>query len=179
MIADGGSSGGAGIGSGEDGTCGKITIGPDVTRIVATASPRAIGAGLRHDDDWPVVDVDSGLSDTGDDYSEWRMISTCDLSRITADTVFGDGAVLTGTLDARGYYDQRCRLSIAGGATVTLRNARIKGVGGASYPWPGLSCEGDATIVLEGVSYVRGFHYDYPGIWIPEGHTLTITGDGT
>ena len=182
VIAEAGYSA-AGIGSGNYGSCGDITIGPDVTRIVAEGC-YAIGAA-RHESTCGEISVDPSLSDAtiqtiqeDEDYY-MRTISTCDLSRITADTVFGDGAVLTGTLDARGDYNQRCRLSIADGATVTLKNARIKGVGGASYPWPGLSCEGDATIVLEGVSHVRGFHYDYPGIWIPEGYTLTITGDGT
>lgn len=178
VIAEAGYSA-AGIGSGNYGSCGDITIGPDVTRIVAEGC-YAIGAA-RHESTCGEISVDPSLSDAtiqeDEDYY-MRMISTCDLSQITADTVFGDGAVLTGTLDAWGYYSQRCRLSIADGATVTLKNARIDGPGSKACEWAGLSCEGDATIVLDGYNYVRGFSYDYPGIWVPEGHTLTITGDG-
>ena len=38
---------------------------------------------------------------------------------------------------------------------------------------------GDATIILEGENTVEAFAYRYPGIYIPDGNTLTIQGTGT
>jgi len=176
----------ASIGSGEEASCGDIAIGADVTRIVAAQSSycNAIGAG--EGGECGAVTVAPELSDTGEGEDEDvpRMISTCDLSRIAADTVFADGAVLTGTLDGC-LLEQRCKLSVADGATVTLQNARIEGYAGNSCNWAGITCEGSATIVLEGNNFVRGFDDHYPGIFVPAGSgdfgkcTLTIAGDGS
>lgn len=43
-----------------------------------------------------------------------------------------------------------------------------------------LNCLGDATIILADgtTNTVKGFHVDYPGIHVPSGKTLTITGTG-
>ena len=46
------------------------------------------------------------------------------------------------------------------------------------YDWAGLTCSGDATLILEGTNFVRGFYRHHPGIYVPEGKTLTISGDG-
>lgn len=82
-----------------------------------------------------------------------------------------DGAVVAGVGVAN------TRLKIADGATVTLngltntditQNANI----------PGIECLGDATIILMGTNSVRGREYA-PGIFVPEGKTLTIMGGGT
>lgn len=46
------------------------------------------------------------------------------------------------------------------------------------YKWAGITALGDATLVLEGNNIVRGFESSFPGIFVPEGKTLTITGAG-
>lgn len=93
------------------------------------------------------------------------------LANVTANKEFTDGDILMGTLASN------VKLSIAPGATITLQNASINGVNGA-YDWAGITCTGDATIILKGTNVVRGFHRFYPGIFIPKYYTLTIQGDG-
>ncbi len=101
-----------------------------------------------------------------------------DLSTVTENLTLVDGAVLTGTLDVANH---PVKISIADGATVTLRNVTIEGVhvDDDTYKWAGITCLGDATIILEGTNVVRGFHQYYPGIYVPEGKTLTIEGEGS
>lgn len=86
-----------------------------------------------------------------------------------------DGSVLTDTLQNKG-----SGLLIADGATITLDNAVIKGSNGSAFAWGGLQCIGDATIILKDgtTNYVRGFSSEYPGIYVPENHTVVIKGDG-
>ena len=103
-----------------------------------------------------------------DDESDEFLV---DLSMLTEDYTAFDGDILTGTLG------KKVKISIANGATVTLRNATINGIG-IGY-WAGITCLGDATIVIEGENSVMGFYYAYPGIYIPKGKTLTIRGDGS
>ena len=97
---------------------------------------------------------------------------TVDLSTLTGHRILQNGDTATGTL--AGNY----KISIADGAKVTLSNAVIN-VGGASAAWAGLTCAGDAEIVLvDDESVVTSFHSNYPGIFVPTNHTLTITGEG-
>ena len=81
-------------------------------------------------------------------------------------------AILTGTL-AENY-----KISIADGVSVTLKDVTINGTNNSSYQWAGITCAGDATIILEGENTVKGFNRDYPGIFIAEGKTLVIKGAG-
>ena len=77
---------------------------------------------------------------------------------------------------------KRITINIADGATVTLRNVTIDGSsysGSSTDMHAGITCEGDATIILEGTNTVKGFYSTYPGIYVPEGKTLTIRGDGS
>lgn len=115
--------------------------------------------------------------------SAWA--ETIDLSTVTASKTAQDGDVMTGTLDGT---TQRYKISIADGATVTLDGVSINGVtdGAAdaslsTVNWAGLTCEGNATIILkEGTTNtVRGFYHRCPGIFVPQGYTLTIDGPGT
>ena len=95
------------------------------------------------------------------------------LSAVTADYTAQDGDILTGTLGSN------VKISIADGASVTLKDVTINGVNDTSYKWAGITCLGDATITLEGTNTVKGFDEDYPGIHVPEGKTLTINGTGS
>ena len=98
---------------------------------------------------------------------------TLDLATVTAATTVEDGYTVTGTLGAN------VKISIADGATVTLDGVTINGVSDYSYAWAGITCLGDATIILSGTNTVKGFYEDYPGIFVPENKTLTIQGDGS
>ena len=95
-----------------------------------------------------------------------------DLALISADYEARDGETLSGILS--GNY----KITIADGATVTLHNAVIYGVNESEYPWAGVTALGDATLVLAGNNIVRGFDAGSPGILVPQGKTLTITGNG-
>ena len=108
-----------------------------------------------------------------------------DLSTLTSDYEAQDGDVLTGELNGR---NQPYQISIADGASITLRDATIKGYTkqehSTSTNWinefPGITCLGDATITLEGTNKVKGFGRQYPAILPgPPGKTLTIKGTGS
>lgn len=110
--------------------------------------------------------------------------NTIDLSKLTGDYVAQNGDVLTGTLS--GFH----KISIAYGATVTLSGVTIPGstTNDGDTWWAGITCQGDATIVLaEGTeNYAKGYSIYFPGIQAgPAGPTkvmnptLTIRGTGT
>lgn len=92
-----------------------------------------------------------------------------------------DGDAVTGLLDGKSKSSQRLQISIADGASVILKGVDIKGYNGENYKWAGLTCAGDATIILAdgSTNTVNGFYKDYPGIFIAEGKTLTIQGSGS
>ena len=96
-----------------------------------------------------------------------------DLSKLTENTELKDGDVLTGTLGAN------VKISIADGATVTLDGVTINGVSDLNCEWAGITCLGDATIILSGTNTVTGFYGDYPGIQAAAGKTLIINGTGS
>ena len=98
-----------------------------------------------------------------------------DLDTLTADYVAQDGDVLTGTA---GSY----KITIADKATVILNGVDITHIPDvALYEYAGLTCEGDATIVLaKGTSNkVKGGYENRPGIYVAKGKTLTIKGPGS
>ena len=181
-----GGDGAAGIGGGgsaSGGKCGSITIKSGVTRVSATGgadAPNAIGAGKNGTGgavslDYDVVRQDSTDAATGNKKAVFSVGAIKNLGSITADTTFKNGEILTGTLD--GNY----KMSIADGAMVTLSGTTINGAGvnDSACNWAGLTCLGDATIILEGVNVVRGFYYNNSGIFVPAGKTLTIRGLGS
>jgi hypothetical protein len=102
-----------------------------------------------------------------------KVLPPTDLSTLTADYTAQDGETLTGTL--AGNY----KISIADGATVTLNGLTINGVDDANCTWAGITCEGDATIILKdgSTNTVKGFNFAYPGIFVPQNKTLTIKGE--
>ena len=103
---------------------------------------------------------------------EIEILKIVDLAALTADYEAKDGDMLTGIMD--GNY----RITIADGATVTLKNAVVYGIDDRNCKWAGITLLGDATLVLEASNIVRGFDGEFPGILVPEGKTLTLTGNG-
>lgn len=97
-----------------------------------------------------------------------------DLSRVISNLELQNGDMATGTLGSN------VRISIASGAEVTVSNATINGTSDWRYAWGGLHCKENATVVLaDGTTNTLRGSYDYPGIYIPEGNTVTIQGTGT
>jgi len=167
-----GGEGAAGIGSGNGGSCGDIVIAGGVVTATGGEGAAAIGAGGNAL--CGAVTVAPELTDVT--IGATRMIAPSwdgNLSTLSARTAIAtNGTVVTGTLGING------KVCVAPGATVTLRDATIGGVDSAECPWAGITCLGSATIVLEGANAVRGFHHDYPGIYVPEGGTLVVRGPG-
>ena len=99
---------------------------------------------------------------------------TTNLSTLSADYVAGNGETLTGTLAASR------KISIAAGATVILKDVDINyGTTLTASSYAGITCLGDATLIVSGTDYVKSFDDGYPGIFVSSGSTLTMTGSGT
>ena len=107
--------------------------------------------------------------------------ATINLATVTTDTTVPNGWTVTGTLGSN------VKISIADGATVTLDGVSINADGKWESSWAGITCEGDATIILKDgtTNTVRGFAEKYPGIQAAkregegEEYTLTISGTGS
>ena len=103
-----------------------------------------------------------------------KVVSIIDLSTVTADLTLQNGDVVTGKLK------ETVRILIAEDARVTLRDAVIMSNQiNLEHPCAGLTCLGNATIIVEGKDSVSNFFYGYPGIFVPMNKTLTIDGTGT
>ncbi len=101
------------------------------------------------------------------------------LSLVTSNVVAQDGETLTGTLASNVKISIADPVAPATTTTVTLKDVTINGTNNYSFYWAGITCEGDATIILEGTNTVKGFYRDYPGIYVPVNKTLTIQGTGS
>ena len=170
----------AGIGSGEDGTCGVIAIKPGIACVTATKNDNKgelIGKG--NDASLQAVCygvvVDGELIDETVGRTRTIMPQTfIDLATVYEDITIEGRTILTGALNSQ------VKVSIADGAIVTLRDAAVtNSMNSKTYSWAGLTCLGDATLILEGDNLVKGFYDEYPGIYVPVGSTLTIMGDGS
>lgn len=96
------------------------------------------------------------------------------LDTLTADYTAQNGEVFSGKL---GQY----RLTIADMATVVLNGVDITDIPNKpSYLFAGITCEGDATIILAAGSTnkVMGGYENCPAIYVPANKTLTIKGKG-
>lgn len=108
--------------------------------------------------------------------------ATVNLSTLTGNYTAQNGDVLTGTLEGK---SQPYKISIADGATVTLSDATINGSNSKDFPWAGLTCLGNCTVVLEGSNTVKGFYDEFPGIQAAKNegagdeYTLVIEGNGS
>ena len=89
--------------------------------------------------------------------------------------VLQNNDVLIGTSTNR-----RAAARIADNATITLQNVNINHMDTiGENAIPGIECLGNATIRLVGVNHVHSMDYDMPGIFVPQGSTLTIEGPGS
>ena len=126
------------------------------------------------------VTATNGTESTADDKTatcEVAVFKTVNLAELTGGYQAKDYDMLTGVLDQY----SSCMISIPDGATIKLSGVDIEGNDASYNTWAGLTCLGDATIILaEGISNkVRGFQSNYPGIFVPSGKTLTIQGSGS
>ena len=168
----------AAIGSGTCGNGGTITIKDTITKVTAikgrAEQVNHIGCGDPADGSCGAVTIDPSLIDTTSADGLTRTLkSVVDLSKLTGDYTAKDGDILTGTLS--GNY----KISVSDNATVTLKDVTVNGVDDYIYQWAGISCPGNATLILEGENNVRGFYENYPGVYIAPDKTLTIKGDGS
>jgi hypothetical protein len=86
----------------------------------------------------------------------------------------GEHATLSGTGGSNTH------VTIANGAIVTLNGVTINSItNDASHKWAGITCLGNAHIILEGTNVIKGGYEDYPGIHIATNKTLTIKGSGS
>ena len=193
---------GCAIGGGDDASCGDITITKDVTLVTATKgkeSPNSIGFSYNGRDCGTVtIGCELGTdgkpkSGTGTVYYDGETksyqnggatylaqspLTLVNLGKLTGHYEAPNGTTLFGTLKGS---EQPYKVSIADGATVTLDGVYIEGVNDNNCEWAGLNCAGDATIILKDGSEntVKGFHFCFPGIFIPHDKTLTITSGTT
>ncbi len=100
------------------------------------------------------------------------MNKIVDLSKLTAEYVAQDGDILTGKAT------DKYKISVAAGATVTLKDVDITSFDSEGPKYAGINCIGDATLVIEGTNHVKGAYNECSGIHIPENFTLTIEGTG-
>ena len=164
-----------------------ITVNDDYWRGICCSNYNSIS----YDPSWLaapgyLVTLDNNSGSNGDGTYTYTYIvsriaqTTVDLSQqfpstsISAFTAL-DGMTLTGTPGGP------LKLSIAAGATVTLSGITIDGIDAFNLRWAGISCLGSATLILADgtTNNVKGFHQHYPGIYIPENETLTISGTGS
>ena len=99
------------------------------------------------------------------------LVATVTLNENSGDVTLQNGDVVTGTGGGNTH------LMIADGATVTLNNVTNTAISHTKY-WPGIDCQGDATIILSGENAAKGDN-QFPGVYVPEGKTLTIRGNGS
>lgn len=174
-----------GIGGGEGQDCGNIVISDEVRQVIANGNPFCIGpsSGCRCGTITIGGEVTGPINGPSFTYSSGLPLNIPEVNSpeqvhmpttITLDSNSGDvelyyGDVLTGTGDGDTH------VIIKDGATVTLNNVTNTRV---TQRWAGITCAGDATLILTGVNNVEG-GLNSPAIFVPEGKTLTIRGDGT
>ena len=174
-----GGDGGCGIGAGTGSSCGNILISSDITYVEAirgSAAAAPIGAANQYSSCNSIY-ISPSLGETlSDDGSSRILYPNVDLASIAGggdEVLARNGTTVSGTLGFNR------KITIAAGATVTISNATINGVNSTSNMWAGITCLGDATIILKGVNTVKGFYEEYPGIYVPQNRTLTIKGSGS
>ena len=153
-----------GISDGDYSSCGTVTIGCELD---SEGKPKSGTGTVYYDDD--------GYQNGGDVYLAQSPLTLVNLGKLKGHYVATNGTTLFGTLNGS---EQPYKVSIADNATVTLDGVDIEGVNDNNCEWAGLTCAGDATIILNDGSEntVKGFHLYYPGIFVRQNKTLTIKG---
>ena len=181
-----GSGDAPGIGSVYFQECGNITIADTVEKVTVIkgeSAPSCIGTDGYSQTKCGTITIggnvyyeDGAYVNGGDTYLTQDEIvypAPIDLSALTEDYEAKDGDILTGTLG------ENVKISIADGATVTLKDVTINGVHDEDYQWAGITCNGNAKLILEGTNTIKGFFWIYPGVYIAPEKTLTIDGTGS
>ena len=108
-----------------------------------------------------------------------RMSKLITLTSETGALELSNGDILTGTGGADTH------VTIANGATVTLQDVTINSIDSGNA-WAGITCAGDASIIIEGTNTVKGSNNFNAGVHVPgdkddssNNKTLTIDGPGT
>ena len=97
----------------------------------------------------------------------------------TAAVVIGSLTLQDGDILKEGTCGPDTHVTIAANATVTLHDVDITAISNDdNHKWAGISCEGDATIILQGNNVVKGGFKTCPGIHVQPGCTLVIQGNG-
>ena len=145
---------------------------PEVATVDANGTVHAVAAGTA------TITAQAGDKTATCVVTVTDAPTAIDLSKLTAAYEAQNGDVLTGMLNGS---TQPYKISIAKGATVTLDGVTINGKNNESYNWAGITCMGDATIILKdgSTNTVTGFYGFYPGIQAAVDHTLTIKGTGS
>ena len=119
--------------------------------------------------------IDLSTVKCGDDEDDVNEGEVIDLSTVKYELILKNGDVVTGRLT------ENVMVLVANGAKITLRDAFIKSEKTTDNDkWAGITCLGNATIVVEGNDTVRGNIPGFPGIMPgPTGTTLTIRGTGS
>ena len=117
--------------------------------------------------------INSVTLDAGKFYRNVPVTLYKNYNTLTAET--GEMTLLDGEM-LKGNGGSETRLKIADGAVVYLRDVDNTYIT-QKASIPGIECLGDATIILAGTNRVTG-RWDAPGIFVPEGKTLTIKGGG-
>ena len=91
------------------------------------------------------------------------------------DILISDGDTLTGEIKNPSPLD----IKIAAGAKIVLSNVSIHDQNAFVNLYSGLTCLGDATLILADKNVVYPRKDGYSGIYIPKGYTLTIEGTGS
>ena len=103
--------------------------------------------------------------------AHWSLAPTVTVTTAVGELLLLDGQTLAGT------GGQNTHVTIADGATVTIDGVDITALRPVN-PWAGITCLGDATLVLRGENAVKG-GLRSAGIFVPEGKTLAIRGEGS
>ena len=128
----------------------------------------ANGSGYAYRDGQTVVNLGNVTL-----YAQWKpTLITKTLNSNTGYIELVEGDVVSGTGGGNTH------VTIADGATVTLYNVNITNIENSNHQWAGITCLGNATIILKGHNDVEG-GYHGAGIYVPSGKTLTIQGDGS
>lgn len=177
--AQGGSGAPAiGAGAGAYGaTCQDITILSTVTYLKATAGYNALYSIGRSDVSvcGTITVAGEVIASTTENPYYYPYVWDGNLSTVTKDVVAQNNTIITGTLSTNH------KVTIAAGAHVALQDARINGSGNYAPEggYSAITCEGNATIYVNGQNYLKSFHSNYPAIFVPDGKTLTIDAEGT